>query len=145
MQRQKKYIQGAEGWLKDTNCNLEMFLDQDRSLYRALGLPRSVSKVWKVKVMTFTSKRPLCPKNDLQGVGHVNNPLLRRRSRKRSIFAKVSRGGRRPSSDGGRLHIEKVIMGMWKYQIQRSCKCNLHHSFANDEFLSEFRLNLLNI
>ena len=58
----KKYIQGAQGWLKDTNCNLEMFLDQDRSLYRALGLPRSVSKVWKVNVMTFASKRFLCPK-----------------------------------------------------------------------------------
>jgi len=43
----------------------------------------------------------------LKGVGHVDNPLLRRRSRKRPIFAKVSRGGRRPSSDGGRLHIEQ--------------------------------------
>ena len=37
--------QGAAGWLKDTGCKLEMFLDPDRSLYRALGLPRSVSKV----------------------------------------------------------------------------------------------------
>jgi len=46
-------LQGAEGWLKDTNCNLEMFLDQDRSLYRALGLPRSVSKVWGMSTIHF--------------------------------------------------------------------------------------------
>ena len=39
------FLKGAAGWLKDTGCNLKMFLDPDRSLYRALGLPRSVSKV----------------------------------------------------------------------------------------------------
>jgi len=46
-------LQGAAGWLKDTGCKLEMFLDPDRSLYRALGLPRSVSKVWGISTIHF--------------------------------------------------------------------------------------------
>jgi len=46
-------LQGADGWLKDTGCKLEMFLDPDRSLYRALGLPRSVSKVWGISTIHF--------------------------------------------------------------------------------------------
>jgi len=46
-------LQGAAGWLKDTGCKLEMFLDPNRSLYRALGLPRSVSKVWGISTIHF--------------------------------------------------------------------------------------------
>lgn len=39
-------LQGAEAWLEDTGCGLEMFLDPDRRLYRTLGLHRSLAKVW---------------------------------------------------------------------------------------------------
>jgi len=46
-------LHGAAGWLKDTGCKLKMFLDPDRSLYRALGLPRSVSKVWGISTIHF--------------------------------------------------------------------------------------------
>ena len=42
--------QGAACWLNETGCKLEMFLDQERSLYRAFGLARSLSKVNKESI-----------------------------------------------------------------------------------------------
>jgi len=43
--------QGAAFWLRETNCKLEMFLDQERSLYQAFGLARSLSKVWSMSMI----------------------------------------------------------------------------------------------
>jgi len=43
--------QGAAFWLRETNCKLEMFLDQERSLYQAVGLARSLSKVWSMSMI----------------------------------------------------------------------------------------------
>jgi len=43
--------QGAACWLNETGCKLEMFLDQERSLYRAFGLARSLSKVWSMPMI----------------------------------------------------------------------------------------------
>jgi len=43
--------QGAACWLRETNCKLEMFLDQERSLYQAFGLARSLSKVWSMPMI----------------------------------------------------------------------------------------------
>jgi peroxiredoxin len=39
---------GGEGWLNATGCKLDMFLDSDRNLYQAVGLHRSVVKVWNI-------------------------------------------------------------------------------------------------
>ena len=36
---------GAVNWLKQTGCKLDLYLDPDRKLYRALGLHRSLKKV----------------------------------------------------------------------------------------------------
>ena len=47
--------QGASCWLNETNCKLEMFLDQERRLYQAFGLTRSLSKV--ESIMTRESIR----------------------------------------------------------------------------------------
>jgi len=46
-------IKGAEGWLKATKCNLDMFLDQDRTLYSIVGLARSVSRVWNMTTIKY--------------------------------------------------------------------------------------------
>jgi len=43
--------QGAACWLNETNCKLEMFLDQERRLYQAFGLTRSLSKVWSMQMI----------------------------------------------------------------------------------------------
>lgn len=39
---------GAETWLKETSCQLEMYLDSERVVYNHLGLSRSLSKVWNI-------------------------------------------------------------------------------------------------
>ena len=143
VQRQNKYNQGAEGWLKDTKCNLEMFLDQDRSLYRTFGLPRSVSKVWKVKVMTFPSKKFSWPKRQ-----PIVNPIQSKRrpskvwgmSTIHFYAGEVASGRSLPKSQeeeddplqmGGDFTLNRWwwACGMW-IQIQRSYKCNLHHFFC---------------
>ena len=36
---------GAVNWLKQTGCQLDLYLDPDRKLYRKFGLHRSVQKV----------------------------------------------------------------------------------------------------
>ncbi len=46
-------IKKAAEWLKDTGCNLEMFLDSDRELYIAMGLHRSVAKVWNMATVNY--------------------------------------------------------------------------------------------
>jgi len=49
--------QGAAHWLKETDCKLDMFLDQERSLYQAFGLRRSLSKVWNMQMIhTYAEK-----------------------------------------------------------------------------------------
>jgi len=40
--------EGAETWLKETSCELEMYLDPKRVVYNHLGLSRSLSKVWNI-------------------------------------------------------------------------------------------------
>jgi hypothetical protein len=38
-------MEGAKLWLETTGCQLPIYADQDRKLYKALGLKRSVAKV----------------------------------------------------------------------------------------------------
>ena len=38
------FLQGAESWLKETSCQLEMYLDSERVTYNHLGLSRYVKK-----------------------------------------------------------------------------------------------------
>ena len=38
-------LQGAETWLKETSCQLEMYLDPKRVVYNHLGLSRCVKKM----------------------------------------------------------------------------------------------------
>lgn len=42
-----------------TNCHFPMLLDVDRRLYRALGLKRSVSKVWTVSSLVYYAEQKL--------------------------------------------------------------------------------------
>lgn len=44
---------GAENWLQETGCQLPMFLDPDRKLYRAFGLHRSLAKVFNHKSLFY--------------------------------------------------------------------------------------------
>ena len=36
--------EGAEKWLEETGCQLPLYLDEDRNLYRKFGLHRSLAK-----------------------------------------------------------------------------------------------------
>ena len=45
--------QGAQAWLKDTECGLELYLDPGRVLYSGLGLARSVWKVWQMRTLQY--------------------------------------------------------------------------------------------
>jgi len=45
--------QGGRGWLEATGCNLELYLDQPRHFYQAVGLQRSVLKVWNMSVINY--------------------------------------------------------------------------------------------
>jgi len=49
--------QGAVCWLNETNCKLDMFLDQERSLYQAFGLTRSLSKVWSMPMIHIYAEK----------------------------------------------------------------------------------------
>lgn len=49
----------AVTWMNDTHCQFPMLLDADRSLYRALGLRRSVSKVWAVSSLVYYAEQKL--------------------------------------------------------------------------------------
>ncbi|CAH1261701.1 Hypp2436 [Branchiostoma lanceolatum] len=48
---------GAQRWLQDTSCPYDMLLDQDRKLYGAFGLGRSVFKVWSVAALTYYAEQ----------------------------------------------------------------------------------------
>ncbi|KAI8486915.1 hypothetical protein Bbelb_354230 [Branchiostoma belcheri] len=48
---------GAQRWLQDTSCSYHMLLDQERKLYGAFGLGRSVSKVWSVAALTYYAEQ----------------------------------------------------------------------------------------
>jgi len=45
--------QGAERWLKETGCELDVYLDPERKLYSLVGLGRSVYKVWNISTLRF--------------------------------------------------------------------------------------------
>lgn len=49
----------AVAWITDTKCQFPMLLDADRHLYRALGLKRSVSKVWTVSSLLYYAEQKL--------------------------------------------------------------------------------------
>jgi len=49
--------QGAACWLNETGCKLEMLLDQERSLYQAFGLARSLSKVWSMPMIQVYAEK----------------------------------------------------------------------------------------
>jgi len=48
---------GSAHWLSETKCKLEMFLDQERSLYRAFGLKRSLAKVWSMPMIHIYAEK----------------------------------------------------------------------------------------
>jgi len=48
---------GGEGWLNATGCQLDMFLDSERNLYQAVGLHRSVVKVWNISVINYYAQQ----------------------------------------------------------------------------------------
>ncbi|CAH3021803.1 unnamed protein product [Porites evermanni] len=48
---------GARRWLKDTNCNLRMFVDPERHLYSALGLRRSLTNAWSISKLVFYAEQ----------------------------------------------------------------------------------------
>jgi len=48
---------GAEQWLKDTGCNLPLYLDEERLLYCKLGLGRSVGKVWSLSTINYYAEQ----------------------------------------------------------------------------------------
>jgi peroxiredoxin len=49
----------AIAWKKDTKCEFPMLLDADRRLYVALGLKRSVSKVWAISSLVYYAEQKL--------------------------------------------------------------------------------------
>ncbi|KAK3750704.1 hypothetical protein QZH41_005744 [Actinostola sp. cb2023] len=50
-------IEGAKQWLQQTKCDFPMFVDDDRKLYRALGLKRSVFKVWSTSALIYYAEQ----------------------------------------------------------------------------------------
>ncbi|KXJ22224.1 hypothetical protein AC249_AIPGENE22205 [Exaiptasia diaphana] len=44
---------GAKKWLEQTQCPFPMFIDNNRQLYKSLGLKRSVSKVWNTSTLIY--------------------------------------------------------------------------------------------
>lgn len=45
--------EGAQRWLKETGCELDVYLDPERKLYSLVGLGRSVYKVWNIGTLRF--------------------------------------------------------------------------------------------
>ncbi|XP_043217155.1 uncharacterized protein LOC122379213 [Amphibalanus amphitrite] len=45
--------EGALRWLADTGCEFPLLLDPERQLYRALGLARSIAKVWQHSTLQY--------------------------------------------------------------------------------------------
>lgn len=50
-------LDGAKNWFQDTKCELRMFVDPERQLYHALGLKRSVAKVWSISALTYYAEQ----------------------------------------------------------------------------------------
>lgn len=50
-------VEGAQKWLQDTNCEFRMFVDPGRQLYNALGLRRSVAKVWSISSLVYYAEQ----------------------------------------------------------------------------------------
>ncbi|XP_020915345.1 uncharacterized protein LOC110252835 [Exaiptasia diaphana] len=46
-------LSGAKKWLEQTQCPFPMFIDNNRQLYKSLGLKRSVSKVWNTSTLIY--------------------------------------------------------------------------------------------
>ena len=65
------------GWKEDTKCEFPVFVDADRQLYKALGLARSVSKVWGISSLMYYAEQkvvmrkilPMLPKDDVYQLG----------------------------------------------------------------------------
>ena len=51
------FQEGAKKWLQDTNCEFRMFVDPERQLYNALGLKRSVAKVWSISALVYYAEQ----------------------------------------------------------------------------------------
>ena len=49
----------ASSWKNDTKCEFPMLVDTDRHLYVALGLKRSVSKVWTISSLVYYAEQKL--------------------------------------------------------------------------------------
>lgn len=50
-------VKGAKKWLQDTKCEFRMFVDPERQLYNALGLKRSVAKVWSISALIYYAEQ----------------------------------------------------------------------------------------
>jgi len=50
-------VEGAKKWLQDTKCEFRMFVDPERRLYNALGLKRSVAKVWSIAALVYYAEQ----------------------------------------------------------------------------------------
>lgn len=50
-------VKGARKWLQDTKCEFRMFVDPERQLYNALGLKRSVAKVWSISALIYYAEQ----------------------------------------------------------------------------------------
>lgn len=48
---------GARLWLEQTKCPFPMFIDNDRKLYQAFGLKRSVFKVWNTSTLAYYAEQ----------------------------------------------------------------------------------------
>jgi len=55
---------GAVNWQQETGVPCEIYVDQDRQLYKSLNLDESISKVWNMSTMVYyaeqmAAQRPL--------------------------------------------------------------------------------------
>ncbi|XP_037078587.1 uncharacterized protein LOC119099623 [Pollicipes pollicipes] len=46
-------VEGARRWLADTGCQFPLLVDPQRKLYHALGLARSIAKVWQHSTLQY--------------------------------------------------------------------------------------------
>lgn len=69
-------LEGAKLWLQTTGSNLPMYADQDRKLYKAFGLPRSVSKVYSIESMKYYGEKKLTEVNLPQPFQKIKDDFL---------------------------------------------------------------------
>ncbi len=55
--------EGAMNWLDQTGCTFDMFLDEDRQIYTAMGLGISIAKVWSIATLMYYA--------DMKAMGRV--------------------------------------------------------------------------